>query len=59
MDAGVDSGIIDPIAIDLARIRAIDRSARPFCLAVDVLTGADEFAVEYLAARRAGELAEA
>jgi Pterin binding enzyme len=56
MDAGVDSGIIDPIAIDLGRIRALDRDARPFRLAADVLTGTDMFAVEFLAAYRAGEL---
>ncbi len=59
MDAGVDSGIIDPIAINVARIQGLDRSTRPFGLARDVLTGEDMFAVEYLMAFRAGELAEA
>ena len=58
MDAGVDSGIIDPIAIDVARIRTLDRSTRPFRLAADVLRGEDMFAVEYLTAFRAGELTE-
>jgi 5-methyltetrahydrofolate--homocysteine methyltransferase len=58
MDAGVDSGIIDPIAIEVARIRTLDRSARPFRLAADVLSGEDLFAVEYLTAFRAGELTE-
>ena len=56
MDAGVDSGIIDPVAIDVARVRGLDRAARPFALAVDVLTGSDVFAMEYLTAYRAGEL---
>lgn len=59
MDASVDSGIMDPIAMDVERIRGIDRSARPFRLAADVLSGEDMFAVEYLTAFRAGELAEA
>jgi Pterin binding enzyme len=58
MDAGVDSGIIDPVAIDVARIRNIDRGAPPFQMAANVLTGADEFAIEYITAHRAGELAE-
>ena len=54
----MDSGIIDPIAIDVARIRNLDRSARPFRLAADVLSGEDMFAVEYLTAFGAGELTE-
>ncbi len=56
MDAGVDSGIVDPIAVDLGRVRGLDRGARPFVMAADVLTGTDEFAMEYLTAHRAGEL---
>jgi 5-methyltetrahydrofolate--homocysteine methyltransferase len=56
MDAGVDSGIVDPIAVDIARIRSLDRGARPFQVAADVLTGVDQFAMDYLAAHRAGEL---
>jgi 5-methyltetrahydrofolate--homocysteine methyltransferase len=56
MDAGVDSGIVDPNAVDIARIRGLDRAARPFAMAADVLTGVDEYAMEYLTAHRAGEL---
>jgi 5-methyltetrahydrofolate--homocysteine methyltransferase len=56
MDAGVDSGIIDPIALDVAKVRRMDRAAQPFAMASDVLTGADEFAIEYLTAHRAGVL---
>lgn len=58
MDAGVDSGIIDPVTLDVARIRAMDRDAKPFRMAADVLTGVDMFAMDYLTAHRAGELAE-
>ena len=56
MDVGVDSGIVDPIAVDIERVRGLDRAARPFAMAADVLTGADEFAMKYLTAHRAGEL---
>ncbi len=58
MDAGVDSGIVDPNVADPARASAIDRDAKPFRLAANVLTGQDEYAVEYMAAHRAGELVE-
>lgn len=56
IDAGVDSGIVDPNVVDPARVGSLDRSARPFRMAADVLTGADQFAMDYLTAHRAGEL---
>ena len=56
LDAGVDSGIVDPNVIDLERVRGLDRDAKPFRMAADVLTGVDAFAMEYLTAHRAGEL---
>ena len=55
--AGVDSGIIDPIATDPRRALAMDRESRGYRLAADVLTGADPFCMAYLTAYRAGELA--
>lgn len=58
MDAGVDSGVVDPIAVDPGRVQTLDRDARPFRLAADALTGVDMFAAEYLTAHRAGELAQ-
>jgi 5-methyltetrahydrofolate--homocysteine methyltransferase len=58
MDAGVDSGIIDPVALDVGRVRALDREAKPFRMAADVLTGVDLYAMDYLAAHRGGELSE-
>jgi cobalamin-dependent methionine synthase I len=58
MDAGLDSGIIDPIALDVERVRAMDRGTKSFRMAADVLTGVDLFAMEYLTAHRAGELGE-
>jgi 5-methyltetrahydrofolate corrinoid/iron sulfur protein methyltransferase len=57
VEAGADSGIVDPVASDLDRVFARDRASRPYCLAADVLTGADPYGIEYLAAFRSGELA--
>jgi 5-methyltetrahydrofolate--homocysteine methyltransferase len=56
VEAGADSGIIDPIANNLERVFSIDRDSRPFQLAVDVLTGADQHCKAYIKAWRAGEL---
>ncbi len=56
VDAGVDSGIVDPIAMDVGRIAGMDRDTPPFRLAADVLMGADPYARDFLAAFRAGEL---
>jgi 5-methyltetrahydrofolate--homocysteine methyltransferase len=56
IDAGVDSGIVDPVATNLARIAAMNRGSVAFRLAADVLNGADAYAIEYLTAFRAGEL---
>ena len=56
MAAGADSGIIDPVANDLRRIAGLDRGARPYQLAADLLTGADPYGGEFLGAFRAGEL---
>jgi len=57
--AGVDSGIIDPIANDPDRVLAMDRDSRPYRLAADALTGEDPFCMAYLTAYRAGELGTA
>lgn len=56
MDAGADSGIVDPTQNDILRVTTIDREARPFRLALDVLTGADRNCRAYIKASRAGEL---
>lgn len=55
-DAGVDSGIIDPVGLSVEGALGADRTGRAFVLATDVLTGVDAFAVEYLSAFRAGTL---
>jgi len=58
IEAGADSGIIDPIQNSIERIRGLDRSSRPFQLALDVLSGADRHCRAYMKAYRAGELEE-
>jgi len=56
--AGQDSGIIDPVASDVARALAPDRGSEVYRLAADLLTGVDAFGVEFIEAFRAGRLAE-
>ncbi len=57
--AGIDSGIIDPVASDLDRVFAADRDAEPYRLATDLLLGRDPFGAEYVSAFRAGRLSSA
>jgi 5-methyltetrahydrofolate--homocysteine methyltransferase len=54
--AGQDSGIVDPVAADIHRALAPDRSAAHYRLAADLLTGTDAFGVEFIEAFRAGRL---
>lgn len=56
VDAGADSGIIDPVASDPARVFGMDRDSRAWQLAADLLEGRDPYGLAYLAAFRAGEL---
>ena len=56
--AGIDSGIVDPVASDLARVFQSDRSAEGYRLASDLLLGRDPFGGEYVAAFRAGRLGD-
>ena len=57
IEAGADSGIIDPTVVNVLRALTADRTTRPFQLAFDVFTGADENCRAYMKAYRAGELA--
>ncbi|MFN8186135.1 MAG: dihydropteroate synthase [Gaiellales bacterium] len=56
VEAGADSGIVDPVSSSPASVFARDRESLPFRLAVDVLTGVDAGCKAYLKAFRAGEL---
>lgn len=55
-EAGADSGIIDPVANDLARVFTADREAVPYRLAADLLLGRDLYGTDFVAAYRRGEL---
>jgi cobalamin-dependent methionine synthase I len=57
-EAGIDSGIVDPVASDLGRVFGADRSAEGYRLASDLLLGRDPYGAEYVAAFRAGRLGE-
>jgi 5-methyltetrahydrofolate--homocysteine methyltransferase len=56
IEAGADSGIIDPLTTSPGRSLALDRESRPVKLALDALTGADPYCRAYIKAWRAGEL---
>ncbi|MFN8221655.1 MAG: dihydropteroate synthase [Gaiellales bacterium] len=56
IEAGADSGIIDPVTSRPQDLALFDRSSRPAQLAIDVLSGADRNCRAYLKAFRAGEL---
>lgn len=58
VDAGADSGIVDPVTSRIDHVLSADRSSRAFQLAFDVLTGADRHCRAYMKAYRAGELDE-
>jgi 5-methyltetrahydrofolate--homocysteine methyltransferase len=58
-EAGIDSGIIDPVASDLGRVFTTDRTTEAYGLAADLLLGRDPFGGAYVAAFRAGRLGEA
>jgi 5-methyltetrahydrofolate--homocysteine methyltransferase len=58
IDAGADSGIIDPVSTDIDKVRAIDLDSGAYALARDAITGADPGCRLFLKAYRAGEFAE-
>ena len=57
VQAGQDSGIVDPVAADIARALSPDRESEGYRLAADLLTGVDAFGVEFIDAFRGGRLA--
>ncbi len=56
MEAGCDSAIVDPLQVNVERIRQYDRDSEVFRLTMDALTGKDQFCVEYISAYREGKL---
>ena len=56
VEAGADSAIMDPTTAALGEIFTMDRDARPYQLAEDMLLGKDEYCAAFLQAYRKGEL---
>ena len=56
VDAGADSGIIDPVMNPPSAVFAADRESPAYRLAEDTLLGRDEFCANYIGAWRKGLL---
>jgi 5-methyltetrahydrofolate--homocysteine methyltransferase len=56
LDAGIDSGIIDPVQTKLNAVFSLDTESEPTTLATDMLLGRDDFCVNYIQAFRDGKL---
>ncbi len=56
VEAGADSGIIDPIQVKIDRAMKLDMDSPRVRYAVDLLEGRDDFAMNYITAYRSGEL---
>jgi cobalamin-dependent methionine synthase I len=56
LEAGIDSGIIDPIQSKMGAVFDLDTSSEPVKLAVDMLSGNDDFCMNYIQAFRDGKL---
>ena len=56
IEAGGDSGIVDPLQIREEKIRALDPASETFRITQEALLGRDEFCMSYLMAAREGRL---
>jgi 5-methyltetrahydrofolate--homocysteine methyltransferase len=56
VDAGADSGIVDPVTSKLGGVFSIDRESAPYKLAEAMLLGNDEYCANFISAFRKGEL---
>lgn len=56
IEAGIDAGILDPIATKLDRVFNLDMESEPVKLATDTLEGRDDFCMNYITAYRDGRL---
>ena len=56
LEAGADSGIIDPVASNLQAILSMDRQANTYRMTEDLLLGRDRHCKNFLRAYRKGEL---
>jgi 5-methyltetrahydrofolate--homocysteine methyltransferase len=56
VEAGADSGIVDPLQINARVLAELDTKSEPFRLAKNLLTGEDAFGGEFIMAHREGRL---
>ena len=56
IEAGADSGIIDPLQVKLDRALKLNTDSLRVRYAIDLLEGRDDFAMNYITAYRSGEL---
>ncbi len=56
IDHGADSGIIDPLHLDIDKILAMDMDSKPVQITNEMLMGNDDFCMNYITAFREGEL---
>jgi len=56
VQAGAESGIINPVATPIKAVAALDPKSEPFQLAKAVLDGTDMYGMEYITAFREGRL---
>ena len=56
LEAGIDSGILDPLQSKLGAIFELDVESEPVRLAIDMLEGRDEFCLNFIQAYRDGRL---
>jgi 5-methyltetrahydrofolate--homocysteine methyltransferase len=56
VEKGADGGIVDPMQINAGILSALDPETESFKLAHDLLTGQDEFGMNYIMASREGKL---
>ncbi|MEI8138796.1 MAG: dihydropteroate synthase [bacterium] len=58
VEAGGDSGIVDPLQMNAKILASVDTTSESFKLARALLTGEDMFGVEFIMAHREGKLVE-
>ena len=56
LEAGIDSGILDPVQTKIASALDLDTSSEAVGLALDMLLGRDDFCMNFIQAFRAGRL---
>jgi 5-methyltetrahydrofolate--homocysteine methyltransferase len=56
VEAGGDSGILDPLQMNAKILAAVDTTTEPFKLAKGLLTGEDLFGADFITAHREGKL---